>query len=66
MKVVAKISIDIVKLDALKQKLAAIASTVDGPAPQINKNRRIKSIVNMAEKAVEGMITVEYKEVSNG
>jgi hypothetical protein len=66
MKVVAKIIIDIGKLDELKKKLEAAVSTVDGSAPQINKNRRIKSLMSMVENLITDLITVDYKEVSNG
>jgi hypothetical protein len=66
MQVVAEIYIDIIKLDSLKQKLSAIASTIDGFAPQKNKNRRIKNLLKMAEKAVEEMVVVKHKEVSDG
>jgi ppGpp synthetase/RelA/SpoT-type nucleotidyltranferase len=66
MKVVARISVDVIKLTTLREKLKAIASTIDGSAPQESKDRRIKSILSMAEKLVEEMIVVEYEEVSNG
>jgi hypothetical protein len=66
MKVIARISLDIIKYTTLQKKLKAIASTVDGSAPQINKDRRIKAILGMAEKLIEKMIVVEYEEVSNG
>lgn len=66
MKVVAEIGLDIVKVEEIKEKLKAIAATVDAGTPQINKNRRIKSLVGMAERLIAEMITVGYKEVENG
>jgi hypothetical protein len=66
MQVMAGIYIDVIKLDNLTQKLAAIASTIDSSAPQKNKDRRIKNLLKMAEKAVEEMIVVKHKEVSDG
>ena len=46
------------KFDELKKKLEAIKSTVESSAPQVNKNRRINSLVEMALDLI--------KEVSNG
>jgi hypothetical protein len=67
MTAIARISLDTVKLDALKQKLAAIATTVDDSAPQINKNRRIKSLLELAERDIAEMVAVKYEEeVPNG
>jgi hypothetical protein len=59
-------SVDRVKMDAVKQKLRMIASTVDAEMPQVNKNRRIKNIVQMAERDIAEIISVTCREVSNG
>jgi hypothetical protein len=59
-------SVDGVKLDAVKQKLRMIAITVDAGTPQVNKNRRIKNIVQMAERDIAEIISVTCREVSNG
>jgi hypothetical protein len=66
MKIVTRIGLDLIKLDGLKQKLAAIASTIDGSAPQVNKDRRIKNLLKMAEKEVAEMIVKYEEEVSDG
>jgi hypothetical protein len=66
MKIVTGIGLDLIKLEGLKQKLAAIASTIDSAAPQINKNRRIRNLLKMAEKEVAEMIVTHTEEVSDG
>jgi hypothetical protein len=66
MKIVTRIGLDPIKLEGLKQKLAAIASTIDATAPQINKDRRIKSLLKMAEKEIAEMIVICTEEVPNG
>jgi hypothetical protein len=58
--------IDKARLDAVKQKLRMIVSTVNDGTPQVNKNRRIKNIVEMAERDIAEIINVTCKEVSNG
>jgi hypothetical protein len=65
-KVAAKIGLDVIKLNELKERLKAIASAVDADMPQINKNRRIKSLVGIAERLTAEMIVVGYEEVQNG
>ena len=35
-------------LDAIKEKLVAIRDTINSGSPQVNKNRRIRSLVKMA------------------
>jgi hypothetical protein len=66
MKIVTGIGLDLIKLESLKQKLAAIASTIDSAAPQINKNRRIRNLLKMAEKEVAEMVVTHTEEVPNG
>jgi hypothetical protein len=66
MKIVTRIGLDLIKLEELKQKFAAIASTIDGSAPQINKDRRIKNLLKMAEKDIAEMIVTHTEEIPNG
>jgi hypothetical protein len=54
------------KLDAVKQKLRMIVGTVNAGTPQVNKDRRIKSIAEMAERDIAEIINVTREEVSNG
>jgi hypothetical protein len=61
MKLVTRIGLDLIKFEGLKQKLAAIASTIDGSTSQKNKDRRIKNLLKMAENEVTEMI-VKYEE----
>jgi hypothetical protein len=66
MEVVPRVGLDIIKLNELKKKMGAIAFTVDANMPQTNKNRRIKSLVGIAERLITEMIVVKYEEVQNG
>jgi uncharacterized protein YdhG (YjbR/CyaY superfamily) len=68
MKILVEIetSVDKDKLDAVRQKLRMIVSAVNSGAPEANKNRHIKSIVEMAERDIAEIINVACKGVSNG
>ncbi|MDR2097675.1 MAG: hypothetical protein LBP37_04065 [Spirochaetaceae bacterium] len=59
-------SIDRAKMDAVKEKLRMIVGAVNSGMPQINKNRRIKNIVKMVERDIAEIISVTYREVTNG
>lgn len=59
------------KMDELRKRLDMIVSTVDASTPQVNKNRRIKSLVSITQRLIDEMGTAEIgvakcREVENG
>jgi hypothetical protein len=61
------------KVEEIRKRLNAIASTVDAGMAQINKNRRIKNLVYIVQRIIDEMVTTNtvevvgnFKEVPNG
>ena len=51
------------KVEEIKKRLNAIASTVDTDMAQVNKNRRIKSLVSIVQGIIDEMVTTNTVEV---
>jgi hypothetical protein len=63
MRLIIEISLNSEKVEEIRKRLNAIASTVDAGMAQVNKNRRIKSLVSIVQGIIDEMVTTNTVEV---